>query len=176
MNAPTRLAHAGESHSHPFRGASRAGGHTPGRGHEWRHGDGRKWQRGVGLCEADLASGGGGRVSQLRATPSWAPVVFGFAEAATPTPDQQLTEGIPAGHLFTPLAGGTAHELPLLPAKLTLSRQTFEPGAEVPPRTATGPILFIVERGTLTTSSVVRTLDMVQARSRWCSSVNAIRS
>jgi hypothetical protein len=38
----------------------------------------------------------------------------------------------------------------LLPARLSLSRLDFTPGAEVLPRTAAGPILVAIERGTLT--------------------------
>ncbi|MGH2614251.1 MAG: cupin domain-containing protein [Thermomicrobiales bacterium] len=104
---------------------------------------------GNGVSEADLGNGGG-RIFQAGETPACLVSSVDTTESATPIPDQRLAGGIPAGVSFTPLAGGTVDELPLLPAKLTLSRQTFEPGAEVPTTTATGPILFIVERGTLT--------------------------
>jgi quercetin dioxygenase-like cupin family protein len=111
---------------------------------------------GYGSSEADLGidgfatpgdraqdSNAGGSLACLQPSPE-------LLEYATPTPDQRLTNGMPVGVSFTPLAGGIVEELPVLPAKLTLSRQDFEPGAEVPPTTATGPIFFIIERGTLT--------------------------
>jgi quercetin dioxygenase-like cupin family protein len=111
---------------------------------------------GSGSSEADLGIDGfatqgvRAQVSSAGGSLACLPPSADSSDYATPTPDQRLTDGMPVGVSFTPLAGGIVEDLPVLPAKLTLSRQDFEPGAEVPPTTATGPIFFIIERGTLT--------------------------
>jgi quercetin dioxygenase-like cupin family protein len=111
---------------------------------------------GFGSSEADLGINefamqrGRGQVSHPDGSLACLLPAADASEYTTPTPNQRLTAGIPDGVSLTPLAAGMVAELPLLPAKLTLARQDFQPGAEVPPTTATGPILFIIERGTLT--------------------------
>jgi hypothetical protein len=68
------------------------------------------------------------------------------AQEATPS----AAKGPVAGMTVTPLAVGTADEVPAEPALLAMYRSTYRPGGRVGLELAEGPNLLVVESGTLT--------------------------
>lgn len=105
----------------------------------------------VALIAALLVPGAADRPVRAQESASFCADETAVLPAATPVPDQRLTTGLPAGLALTTLASQLADELPTEPARLQLTRLSFEPGAgTAATRQAAGPILFYVVEGSVT--------------------------